>query len=97
MSLRMSSHFLDEHHRDEEDHDRHSSSEGSSSSEEDEADLTWEDWVSDSASKRPCKSLFEEKMLGSVAEMVEWDKANHGFDFDAICKQRCTSPLFRIM
>lgn len=61
--------------------------ESSSEEEEDEQDLTWEDWVSDSASKRPCKSLFGETVLSSVSEVIEWDRLNSGFDLDAFSKK----------
>lgn len=61
--------------------------EGSSSSEdeEDEADLTWEDWVSDSIEDKPCRSLFENKVFPSVSEALKHDKTTHGFDLDQTC------------
>ncbi|OBZ71479.1 Ribosomal protein arginine N-methyltransferase rmt3 [Grifola frondosa] len=55
----------------------------SSSSEQDEdEDLTWDDWVSDSMDKRPCKSLFEDKTFPSVAECLAYDEATYQFNLD---------------
>ena len=51
----------------------------------DGAEETWSDWVSDSISKQPCQSLFENKILSSVSEALEYDKNTHGFDLDALC------------
>lgn len=51
----------------------------------DDAGETWSDWVSDSMSKQPCRSLFEEKTLPSVSEALEYDKTVHGFDLNALC------------
>ncbi|THH29363.1 hypothetical protein EUX98_g4825 [Antrodiella citrinella] len=93
MSLRMSSHFMDERAEDGDDVQRGTEY---SSSGDDEEDLTWEDWVSDSVSKRPCKSLFDETKLTSVAEIVEWDRLNHGFDLDATCKRLSLDQYQRI-
>lgn len=63
---------------------------GSSQSSEDEQDLTWEDWVSDSLENKPCKSLFDyEKTLPSVTEALSHDKSAHGVDLDAICSKLC--------
>jgi len=56
----------------------------------------WEDWVSDSASTRPCKSLFDETTLTSVAEILEWDKLNHGFDLDETSKRLSLDHYQRI-
>lgn len=53
-------------------------SEGESSS-EDEEDQTWDDWVSDSMSNRPCKSLFEDRTFDTVQEALAHDEATHGF------------------
>ena len=83
----MSSHFLGDPAQDGE--ENHRGSDPSSSSEDDEEDQTWEDWVSDSASKRPCKSLFDDTTLYPVEQILEWDRLNHGFDLDAFCKQLC--------
>ena len=69
---------------------------GSSPSSEDEQDLTWEDWVSDSLENRPCKSLFDpEKEFPSVAEALNHHKSVHGVDLDAICSKLCTSLTLR--
>ncbi|TFK70555.1 protein arginine N-methyltransferase [Pluteus cervinus] len=51
-----------------------------SSSEEDENDQTWDDWVSDSATKQPCQSLFDETKFQSVDEALAHDRNTHGFD-----------------
>ena len=53
------------------------------SSSEDEDD-TWEDWVSDSVEKQPCKSLFDDATLPSAAEALEHDKKEHGFDLNEV-------------
>ncbi len=53
----------------------------SDSSSEDE-DETWDDWVSDSMARQPCRSLFDEKVLPSVAEALAYDKTTHGFDLE---------------
>ncbi|KAJ7712993.1 protein arginine N-methyltransferase [Mycena metata] len=63
------------------------SEEGSLSSSEDDEEETWDDWVSDSMEQRPCKSLFEDKVLPSVQEALAYDKASHGFDLDALCSE----------
>ncbi|KAJ7595054.1 S-adenosyl-L-methionine-dependent methyltransferase [Mycena floridula] len=62
--------------------DSHSDEENSS---EDEDDQTWDDWMSDSE-VQGCKSLFDDKVLKSAPEMLTYDKANHSFDLDQICK-----------
>ncbi len=95
MALRLSSHFLDsqsdepeefdtprDHHHDEE-RDHHPSS-SSSEEYEDEADLTWEDWVSDSGSKRPSKSLFDDATFPSVEQCTKHDKSKYGVDIDGV-------------
>ncbi|CCM05740.1 uncharacterized protein FIBRA_07972 [Fibroporia radiculosa] len=57
-----------------------------SSTSEDEDDLTWDDWVSDSMDTRPCKSLFDqEKTFTSVPEALNHDKLVHGVDLDETC------------
>jgi len=90
----VSAHFLDTNSEDEFDEDR---LEGprSISSEEDE-DLTWEDWVSDSLNKRPCKSLFDETKFVTVEEVVNYDKYTHGFDLDEVSKRLALDPYQRI-
>lgn len=80
MALRLShTHNLDhEHDSDPEFPDR--DPEGSSSEDEnDDGDLTWDDWQSDSLAKRPCRSLFEDKILDTVQEAIQYDEATHGF------------------
>ena len=57
----------------------------SCSSSDDEEDQTWDDWVSDSMSNRPCKSLFEEKDFSTVGAAVEHDKTVHNFDLEQLC------------
>lgn len=84
MALRLSgSHSRDqEHHTDPEYQDDHP--EESSSEEEDDEDLTWDDWVSDSLAKRPCKSLFENKTFDTVQEVLSYDETTHGFSLKDI-------------
>ncbi|KAI0783458.1 protein arginine N-methyltransferase [Abortiporus biennis] len=91
MSLRLSSHFIEEAEGHHEERDKESSS-----SSEDEADLTWEDWVSDSLTKRPIKSLFDETTLNSVEEIVAYDKKTHGFDLDEVSTRLALDPYQRI-
>ena len=83
MALRLSAtHFLDP----EEDSDsecRDDASDMSSSGEEDE-DLAWDDWVSDSLSKRPCKSLFENRTFDTVPEALAYDENTYGFSLKVV-------------
>ena len=97
MSLRLTSHFLESSHEHEGDFDGPEEERSSSSEEEDDGDLTWEDWVSDSAAKRPCKSLFDETTLTSVAEILEWDKLNHKVDLEATTNRLCASFTSLVM
>ncbi|KAG6914799.1 hypothetical protein DXG01_015230 [Tephrocybe rancida] len=57
----------------------------SASSESDDDDQNWDDWESDSLIKVPCLSLFEEKTLPSVEEVLSHDHSTHGFDLNATC------------
>lgn len=95
MSLRLSSHFLDSPSDEQEDfdaprdfnHDRerdHDPASSSSEDDEDEADLTWEDWVSDSASKVSAKSLFDDSTFPSVEQCMEHDKSKYGVDVNNV-------------
>lgn len=59
-----------------------------------EAEETWSDWVSDSMSKQPCQSLFEDKTLPSVSEALEYDKNTHGFDLNALCSKLGACVLY---
>jgi protein arginine N-methyltransferase 3 len=66
------------------------SEEGTASSVEDnDEEETWDDWVSDSMEHRPCRSLFEDKVLPSVEEALAYDKGTHGLDLDALCGRLC--------
>jgi hypothetical protein len=56
---------------------------GSESSESDN-DQAFSDWADDGEGQAPCKSLFEEKVLGSAKEAKEWDAKEHGFDLNAV-------------
>ncbi|KAF7365651.1 Protein arginine N-methyltransferase 3 [Mycena venus] len=77
MSIRLPPHSTPE--------DDSGSEEGTASTEEDnDEEETWDDWVSDSMDKRPCRSLFEDKVLPSVDEALAYDKASHGFDLDVL-------------
>lgn len=61
-----------------------------SSSEEDEDQndpKTWDDWVSDSQENRECCSLFEDKKLASVANVIEYDEQTHGFNLDRVSRK----------
>ncbi|KAI0917627.1 hypothetical protein AcW1_007211 [Taiwanofungus camphoratus] len=69
----------------------------SSSSEDEDEDLTWEDWASDSLENIPCKSLFDhEKTFTSVPEALNHDKLVHGFDLDEVCARLALDPHGRI-
>ncbi|THG99108.1 hypothetical protein EW026_g3198 [Hermanssonia centrifuga] len=81
MAFRLSAGHLEEVQSEGECSDRLSSS----SSEEDEQDLAWDDWVSDSMTKLATKSLFDDTILPSVAEEVEYDKKTHAFDLEQTC------------
>lgn len=67
--------------------DTGSDDENQSASSVNDAEETWSDWVSDSMSKQPCQSLFEDKTLPSVSEALEYDKNTHGFDLNALCSK----------
>ncbi|KZT28706.1 S-adenosyl-L-methionine-dependent methyltransferase [Neolentinus lepideus HHB14362 ss-1] len=54
---------------------------------EDEEDNNFDDWVSDSVDRQPCKSLFEDKILPSVTEALEYDRKTHNFDLNAMCSR----------
>ncbi|KAJ7205187.1 protein arginine N-methyltransferase [Mycena pura] len=69
--------------------DEGASDDGTLSTEDDEAEETWDDWVSDSMEQRPCRSLFEDKLLPCVQDALAFDKDMHGFDLDAVCGRLC--------
>ncbi|KAK7025560.1 hypothetical protein VNI00_015913 [Paramarasmius palmivorus] len=52
------------------------------SSEEDDDDQTWDDWVSDSNSRQPCRSLFEDKVFQNAEAALAYDKTTYGFNLD---------------
>ncbi|KAF6755854.1 arginine N-methyltransferase 3 [Ephemerocybe angulata] len=62
--------------------ERESSSSGSESSDDD--DQNWDDWVSDSNEQQECRSLFDEKVLGSVEAAISHDSSTHGFDVNQV-------------
>ncbi|KIK65562.1 hypothetical protein GYMLUDRAFT_70665 [Collybiopsis luxurians FD-317 M1] len=64
--------------------DNHDGDDGDSSSSDDD-DQTWDDWVSDSASHKFCRSLFDDKILPSVEAILAYDKAAHNFDLSEAC------------
>ena len=88
MALRLTgSHILEpEHHSDPERGENHPET-SSSEDEEDDEDLTWEDWVSDSLAKRPCKSLFENRTFDTVQEAQLYDETTNGFSLKAISER----------
>lgn len=59
----------------------------SSSDEENIEEETWEDWISDSLTQRPCKSLFDDQNFPSVDAALEHDKTAHKFDLEQFCKR----------
>lgn len=75
----MSSFRLSAHKLEEANNDPHTQEDESSSEDEDD---TWEDWVSDSLAKQPCRSLFDDTVLPSATEAIEYDKKTHGFDLN---------------
>ncbi|KAL1937804.1 hypothetical protein VTO73DRAFT_12823 [Trametes versicolor] len=70
-------------------------SEGESSS-EDEDEETWDDWVSDSMDRRPCKSLFEDKTFDSVQEALTYDESTHKFNLKDITSRLALDMYQRI-
>jgi len=42
----------------------------------------WDDWVEE---ERPCKSLFDDKVLDSATSAVKYDGETHGFDVLDVC------------
>ncbi|KAJ7618910.1 protein arginine N-methyltransferase [Mycena polygramma] len=90
----MSVHLLGRSNVPEDDSD---SEEGTvSSTEDNDEEETWDDWVSDSMEQRPCRSLFEDKMLPSVEEALAYDKKTHGFDLDGLCGRLSLDTYGRI-
>jgi protein arginine N-methyltransferase 3 len=63
-------------------------SESGSDSDENGVEEAWSDWVSDSANARQCKSLFEDKLLASATEALDYDKRTHGFDLNSFCGEK---------
>ena len=94
MALRLSaSHILDS----EQDLDREFAEDrthDSNSDEEDDEDQTWDDWVSDSAENRPCKSLFEDRTFDTVQEAILNDERQHGFSLKAITTRLSMGLVF---
>ena len=70
-------------------------SESGSEPDENVAEEAWSDWVSDSANGRQCKSLFEDKLLASATEALDYDKRTHGFDLNAFCGEKGSQIPFR--
>lgn len=66
---------------------------GSESGNESDENEVWSDWVSDSANARQCKSLFEDKLLASAAEALDYDKRTHGFDLNSFCEEKGSQML----
>jgi protein arginine N-methyltransferase 3 len=63
-------------------------SESGSDSAEHNVEEAWSDWVSDSANATQCKSLFEDKLLASATEALDYDKRTHGFDLNSFCEEK---------
>ncbi|KAF8272591.1 S-adenosyl-L-methionine-dependent methyltransferase [Lactarius quietus] len=63
-------------------------SESGSESDENNVEEAWSDWVSDSANATQCKSLFEDKLLASATETLDYDKRTHGFDLNSFCEEK---------
>ncbi|KAI6107141.1 S-adenosyl-L-methionine-dependent methyltransferase [Pisolithus croceorrhizus] len=59
----------------------------SSSDSEDypEEDNNFDDWVSDEALNRPCRSLFDEKDFPNVDDALRYDQSTHGFNLTETC------------
>ncbi|KAF5393730.1 hypothetical protein D9757_000259 [Collybiopsis confluens] len=57
----------------------------SGSSDEDDEEETWDDWVSDSASHKVYRSLFDDKVLPGIEAILAYDKAAHNFDLNEAC------------
>lgn len=55
------------------------------SSGDDDDDQNWDDWVSDSLARHPCRSLFDEKSFPSVEDALLHDKSTHNFDLNLVC------------
>ncbi|THH21417.1 hypothetical protein EW146_g166 [Bondarzewia mesenterica] len=63
------------------------SEDGNDTSVSGEEEETWSDWISDSMNEQPCRSLFEEKILPTVSDALNYDKQTHGFDLSAACSK----------
>lgn len=68
-------------------------SESRSESDENDVEEVWSDWVSDSANARQCKSLFEDKLLASAPEALDYDKRTHRFDLNSFCEEKGSQIL----
>jgi protein arginine N-methyltransferase 3 len=68
----------------------------SASSGQEDDDQNWDDWLSDSFAKQPCKSLFDQKTLSSVEDALRYDQSKYAFDLKDICSRLC-SHLFLII
>ncbi|CDO72229.1 hypothetical protein BN946_scf184970.g81 [Trametes cinnabarina] len=66
------------------------------SSSDDDDDQTWDDWVSDSLEKRPCKSLFEDRTFDSVQEALAYDEATYGFSLKEVASRLALDQYQRI-
>ncbi|KAF9068611.1 S-adenosyl-L-methionine-dependent methyltransferase [Rhodocollybia butyracea] len=65
--------------------DSHDGDEDILSSSDDDDDETWDDWVSDSATRISCTSLFDDKSLPTVEQIAAYDKVTHNFDLSEAC------------
>ena len=69
----------------------------SQSSDSSDSDQGFDDWIEESSSLPPCKSLFSATELATVAEALEYDKLKHGFDFVSFCSGWDLYPRVRLV
>jgi type I protein arginine methyltransferase len=55
----------------------------SSSEIDDTGDQAWEDWVE--TDTLPCLSLFDDRVLPSAADALQYDSTTYRFDYQAQC------------
>jgi len=65
------------------------SEDASSNTSSSDVDDQWNDWISDSNTEQECKSLFDDKHFPSVQAAAAYDKENHHFVLNDVCKTMC--------